>query len=178
MTTHAKASSGSRTTWITPLEVVDVARSIMGGIDLDACTTEENAAYHGIETFFTRKHDGLARPWPPGLRVWLNPPYGRDIADWMGKASAYCEDDGGTCIALVPPNVDTAWFRCCHRWPLAFWRGRVRFHVSPGVPGESPTQGNTLVLMGRIDIGRATDVLRGIADVWVPMHAFELRRAS
>jgi phage N-6-adenine-methyltransferase len=48
---------------------------------LDACATPENAK---CDRYFTPADDGLAQTWTG--RVWMNPPYGREIASWMQKA--------------------------------------------------------------------------------------------
>ena len=49
--------------------------------DLDVCATQENAK---CKRYYTPKQDGLSQPWD-GI-CWCNPPYGRDIGQWVRKA--------------------------------------------------------------------------------------------
>ena len=71
------------------------------------------------------KQDMLVEPWPQ--RVFCNPPYGREIVRWIGKAvseHANCE----IIVLLLPARTDTAWF---HDYlagaELRFIRGRLHF---------------------------------------------------
>lgn len=52
--------------------VIDAARRVLGGIDLDPCSCEEANVVVGAKQFFTRRDDGLRQEWRG--RVWLFPP--------------------------------------------------------------------------------------------------------
>lgn len=72
---------------------------------LDVCATPQNAK---CTRFFTKEIDGLAQSWY-GETVYCNPPYGRDIAKWVKKASdEVCTRHGGgghsCCYAPARPN--------------------------------------------------------------------------
>lgn len=59
----------------TPVEYIEAARVVMGGIDLDPATTAiVNRELVKSFDYFTEEEDGLARNW--WGRVWLNPPGG------------------------------------------------------------------------------------------------------
>ena len=62
-----------------------------------------------------------------GQTVWLNPPYGRTIGQWVRKA--YEESrQGATVVCLLPARTDTAWFHeYCLQGEIVFIRGRLRF---------------------------------------------------
>ena len=65
----------------TPHRIVDAARSLMGGIDMDPATCKQaNDEIVRAPLFFTKESDGLLHNW--GGRVWLNPPGGK-----VGNAS-------------------------------------------------------------------------------------------
>lgn len=64
-----------------------------------------------------------------GYTVYMNPPYGRHISDWVKKASEECTKPGTTVVALIPARTDTKWF-----WDyvlpyadIRFIKGRLRF---------------------------------------------------
>lgn len=102
--------------WATPLDVVQE----YGEFDLDPCATPENTK---APRYFTREQDGLAQEWTG--RVWMNPPYGREIGKWVAKA-ATC---GTEVVCLLPARTDTAWFHdyCAKSGEVWFRRGRIKF---------------------------------------------------
>lgn len=79
----------------------------------------------GIQ-WFSEADQGLWQPWSG--RVFVNPPYGRAIADWMRKISLE-RDRCEVIVALVPSRTDSAWWHD-HAMPadeIRFIRGRLRF---------------------------------------------------
>jgi len=106
--------------WETPQDFFDRLNEEFG-FTLDVCATAENAK---CEKFFTKEEDGLRQDWD-GETCWMNPPYGRMVADWMRKAY----QSNATVVALVPARTDTHWF---HNWvyykaDLRFVKGRLKF---------------------------------------------------
>lgn len=59
--------------------------------------------------------------------IFLNPPYGRAIKDFMRKADEEAKQ-GAKIVALVPARTDTAWWHnyCIHH-EIRFIRGRLKF---------------------------------------------------
>jgi hypothetical protein len=60
----------------------------------------------------------------------MNPPYGREIGNWMKKA--YEESlQGATVVCLVPSRTDTQWWwnTAMNVWPngIRFIKGRLKF---------------------------------------------------
>ncbi len=134
--------------WYTPPHIV---RSL-GGFDLDPCAPvlPPNNAYLSGTVFnhpkygsfedsrarapfgpfrfsdfrYTTEEGGLDKDWEG--RVWMNPPYGRQMAAWMKKLSLHSNG-----IALVFARTETqAFFN--HVWGKAsgmfFFKGRLKFH--------------------------------------------------
>lgn len=90
---------------------------------LDVCADDQN---HKCEKYYTKADDGLKNSWEGS--VFMNPPYGREIAKWIWKAyseRANCK----TIVMLVPARTDTSWFHdyIYHEAEIRFLRGRVRF---------------------------------------------------
>ena len=119
--------------WSTPQDFYDKLDREWGFL-LDVCATRENAK---APIYFTQEQDGLAKDWahvikangyPGRKRVWMNPPYGREIGKWMKKAHEEAQK-GLTVVCLVPARTDTKWWHD-HVWGHAtveFVRGRLKF---------------------------------------------------
>ena len=107
--------------WATPQAFFDKLNAVHG-FTLDACATHENAK---CQFYFTKEVDGLSKKW--NGTVWMNPPYGREIGDWMRKA--YESSLGGaTVVCLVPARTDTAWWHdYAMKGEIDFIRGRLKF---------------------------------------------------
>ena len=119
--------------WATPQALFDSLDKEFS-FTLDPCASPENAK---CAKFYTKEQDGLAQPWA-GERVFLNPPYGREAANWIAKAyfeSQYAE----VIVALLPVRSDTAWFHdfVYDKAEIRFLRGRVNFIGPNGTPGTA-----------------------------------------
>jgi phage N-6-adenine-methyltransferase len=119
MSVHFSSASDD---WATPQDYFDTVSAEHGPFDLDVCASESNAK---APRYFTRETNGLAQPWVG--TVWMNPPYGREIGEWVHKAHA-SSLTGAKVVCLVPARTDTAWW---HEWAMkgdiTFIRGRLKF---------------------------------------------------
>jgi site-specific DNA-methyltransferase (adenine-specific) len=108
--------------WATPQDFFDKLNFIYS-FTLDPCSTKDNAK---CSHFFTEQDNGLNQDWA-GHRVFMNPPYGRTIGQWMKKA--YEESlKGALVVCLVPARTDTAWWHnFAIKGDIEFLRGRLRF---------------------------------------------------
>lgn len=111
--------------WATPQDFFDELDGEFN-FTLDPCATKENAK---CVKFFTREDDGLKQSWE-GERVFMNPPYGREIGKWMKKA--YEESiKGSLVVCLVPARTDTRWWHdyAMKAWPhgIRLLKGRLKF---------------------------------------------------
>lgn len=115
--------NGSGREWTTPPEVFDPLNADFR-FTLDPCATAQNAK---CSKFYTEADDGLTKSWA-GERVFMNPPYGREIYAWTRKARE--EAKAGTLVVgLLPASCDLAWWHEDVEGLAAikFIRGRVRF---------------------------------------------------
>lgn len=107
--------------WATPQDFFNKLNSVFN-FTLDVCANHENAK---CERYFTEEQDGLKQEWS-GV-CWMNPPYGREIIDWVKKA-AEAASNGHTVVALVPVRTDARWFQdYCLGRETHFIRGRLKF---------------------------------------------------
>lgn len=115
--------SSESTEWATPPELFDKLNARFS-FTLDPASTESNAL---CQKFYTIAQDGLSQSWK-GERVFLNPPYGRQIGAWCRKACV--ESEGGALVVgLLPARTDTGWW---HEYiqgkaQVVFLRGRIKF---------------------------------------------------
>lgn len=105
--------------WATPQDFFDQLNNEFG-FDLDVCALPENAK---CDRYYTPNDDGLKHEWT-GV-CWCNPPYGRQIGQWIKKAY----DSKCTVVMLLPARTDTAWFHdyIYGKAEIRFVRGRLKF---------------------------------------------------
>jgi len=116
-------TSSKDMTWPTPQVWFDYL-DLEFDFTLDPCCEHETAK---CARYYTPVEDGLARSWQDE-RVFMNPPYGRDLSAWMRKAYEEARDNGALVVCFVPARVDTQWW---HRYAakateIRFPVGRVR----------------------------------------------------
>ncbi len=108
--------------WATPKDLFDSLDNEFH-FTLDPCTTPENAK---CTQYFTPEINGLTQDWGSHI-VFMNPPYGRTISQWVIKA--YRESlMEATVVCLLPARTDVSWWwDYCMKGEIRFIRGRVKF---------------------------------------------------
>jgi site-specific DNA-methyltransferase (adenine-specific) len=120
--------------WYTPKEVFEPLHKEFN-FTLDPCCTKYSAK---CKKFYTEDDDGLSKDWSEDT-VFVNPPYGRQIKDWVKKS--YTESKkGATVVMLIPARTDTSYW---HDYifnkasDIRFIRGRIKFERQDGTLGDS-----------------------------------------
>src|SRR4051812_22819928 len=121
--------------WRTPRGVFDELHDEFD-FTVDGCSTDENAL---LDSHWTERDEPLLRSWA-GERVFINPPYGRQIARWMEKAWTE-QNEAQVIVALVPSRTDTGWW---HDYVLGaaeirFGKGRLTFVGDSKNPAPFPS---------------------------------------
>ena len=93
----------------TPSDIIESARALMGGIDLDPASDALFNTVVKAETYFTEQDNGFTRPWHG--RVLLNPPGG--LCDDVGKRILMSKGHG-----YVYPDGKPA---LSHHSAMAWW---------------------------------------------------------
>ena len=122
MNTELMFSSKDQT-WETPLELFNRLDKEFN-FTLDPCCTEETAK---CKKYYTPTENGLIQDWQNEI-VFMNPPYGREISDWLKKA--YEESLKGTLVVcLIPSRTDTKYWHdyCMKASEIRFIKGRLKF---------------------------------------------------
>ena len=137
----AAALTSDREDWETPQALFDKLDADWH-FTLDPCATPENAK---CSRFYTKEEDGLSKSWE-GEVVFCNPPYGRNIKEWVKKAA----EENADVVMLIPARTDTSYFHdyIYNKARIEFIRGRLKFE-SGGVPGNSAPFPSMLVYFER-----------------------------
>lgn len=99
------------------------------------------------EHHYTVENSGLEHSWE-GETVFCNPPYGRNIGDWIRKASQEASKPDTLVVLLVPARTDTRWFQnhILHRAEVRFLPGRLKYEVN-GQAGEAAPFPSMIAIM-------------------------------
>lgn len=110
--------------WATPQAFFDRLNAEFN-FTLDPCSDGTNAK---CQRYFTAEEDGLAQSWANEI-VFMNPPYGRVIGDWIRKAYESAENDNTTVVALIPARTDTKYWHdyVMKADEIRLVRGRLKF---------------------------------------------------
>ena len=112
--------------WATPQDFFDKLNDEFH-FTLDPCADEYN---HKCEKYYTKEIDGLSKIWFYET-VFCNPPYGKEIGEWVKKCYWSSKIDHSTCVMLLPARTDTKWFHdYIYNKPNAeirFLKGRLKF---------------------------------------------------
>ena len=140
--------------WETPRDLFDALWEEFGGFDLDPCCRPyQYTAQRVLQAGGTIRtpgggydkeglygpEDGLTGAW--GGKVYMNPPYGREIVPWIEKAVREVENGNAELVVgLLPVRTDTRWWQNYilrrvpieagyypHTAEVRFIKGRLRF---------------------------------------------------
>ena len=123
--------------WTTPKDLFDKLNAIHK-FDIDAAASRDNylcPEWFGLDHEDPERRDGLTASWGFG-HVYLNPPYGRVIKDWVLKAFEHSD----LVVMLLPARTDTKWFHeiIFPNAEVEFLKGRLKFGDSTtGAPFPS-----------------------------------------
>jgi DNA N-6-adenine-methyltransferase (Dam) len=134
--------------WYTPPEIIEAARAVMGGIDLDPASCEQANEIVQATQYFSEKDNGLGRPWHG--RVFVNPPFAHPAVKYFAEQLLESLETGDIEQAVWLSNacVDVGWWqRLAAKGISCFHRGRIRFY-GPFDKGQSPTLGQTIIYLG------------------------------
>lgn len=144
---HVANNSGVNE-WYTPKEYLDLARAVMGGIDLDPASSD--AAQKAVQAgqYFTAENSGLDHEWEG--RVWMNPPYSSALVKEFSRKICHSAKVTQAMI-LVNNATETDWFQAmtARAEAVLFPSKRIKFIDVDGNPSGAPLQGQALIYFGK-----------------------------
>ena len=139
--------NGNGREWETPPELFKLLDDEFH-FTLDPCATEQNAK---VGYFFTEQDSGLVADWGRD-RVFMNPPYGRELLRWVEKAKESAKA-GALVVGLLPAATDSAWWHdhVVGSAEVRYLRKRPRFliYTETGTKWNSPFQPCVVVVWKR-----------------------------
>jgi len=123
-TTQGVMFSSKSNDWATPQDFYNQLDAEFG-FTLDPCASQASAK---CSSFYTADDDGLSKDWG-GQTVFMNPPYGRKIGNWIQKAYEEGEKSNTRVVALIPARTDTKYWHnyCMKATEIRFVKGRLKF---------------------------------------------------
>lgn len=156
--------------WYTPAEYADMAREVMGSIDLDPASCDEANKVVRASAYYTKEDDGLTKVWKGNL--WVNPPYSRDLMPAFVEKlkQSFINGDVDSAILLSHNNTDTAWFHSLASVASAicFPKKRIKFYRGEEI--AAPTNGQAFFYLGD-NAGAFADIFGSVGFVVEPIPA-------
>ena len=153
------------TEWYTPPYIIEMAREVMGSIDLDPFSSAKANEIVKAKRYFTIADDGLYnRIWKGN--VWMNHPFGRKLNKLaiekltnqyiMGHITQSC------CITFA--STSEKWFRPLLDFPQCYIYGRINYLLPNGQVKKGVTKGSVVTYMGN-NVDKFTNVFSKIGRV-------------
>ena len=122
--------------WETPQFLFDELHAKYN-FTIDVASSGENAK---VDNYYTEEDDALKKKWEG--RVFVNPPYGREIKHWVKKAYEESLKHYNECVVmLIPSRTDTTYW---HDYifgkakDIEFIKGRLKFELNGKPSGPAP----------------------------------------
>lgn len=143
---HVSYNSGNNE-WYTPSEYIELARRVMGSINLDPASSDKAQEVVQAEKYYTAENDGLSQKWCGN--IWLNPPYSSELITKFTEKFISEFENIEQAIILVNNATETEWFSklVSKADAVCFPKGRVKFYAPNGEVG-APLQGQALLYYG------------------------------
>lgn len=136
------------TEYYTPSFIIEAAREVMGGIDLDPASSAAANERVKATNYYTERDDGLTRQWHG--RVWLNHPFTRVgnplwirklITEFLAeRCTAFC------CITYA--CTSEAWFEPLHHSAQCYLIPRTNYYLPDGSLKRGVTKGSVVSYSG------------------------------
>ena len=113
--------------WYTPPYIIDLAREVLGHINVDPASNLIAQEWIKADTFFTEDTNGLDKPWKG--KIWVNPPYSSSLIKKFTKKflDEYINGNMVEGIMLTNQGTDTQFNIPLQKGLQAYTNGRISF---------------------------------------------------
>lgn len=134
--------------WYTPGWIIDLAKEVLGRIDLDPASNNIANMTVLAHDFYTKETDGLKCPW--NGQVWCNPPYSPALikkftAKFLEEYESGNMKEG---IILTNSGTDTLWNIPLAKGVQAYTLGRISFLMPDGSEKGKGSRGSVFTYFG------------------------------
>lgn len=154
----SKPGSKSKTSrdsdsWFTPSLYTDMAREVMGDIDLDPFSSKVANEHVKAKRYFDVTSDAFKQKWFQDQgRVFMNPPYGRKLIDAAVDIflTNIANDSISQAVVLVNNATETRWFHALLSYSdaICFPDRRIAFETDGGKHVSGNTRGQVFFYFG------------------------------
>lgn len=166
-------TSSEHNEWLTPSKYVEMAREVMGSIDVDPASSDQAQEWIRAKNYYTIENDGLSHNWPGN--VWLNPPYGKTgnrsnqdiwINDYLFARYDWGEINSGIALAKSVPGYE--WYEAALDNANAYCMARDRIYFISAFSGKrgQAKAGSTFLYFGS-DVAKFRSVFGEIGRVYI-----------
>ena len=134
--------------WYTPDYWLDLAREVLGTIELDPASCLIANQRVRAENYFSEKSDGLTKEWKG--KVWCNPPYSAVLIKKFTK-KFFDEYEKGNItegIMLTNSGTDTLWNQNICKGIQVYTIGRISFIQPDGTMKATGSRGQCFTYVG------------------------------
>jgi phage N-6-adenine-methyltransferase len=134
--------------WYTSPEIVELAREVLGTIDLDPASCDFANKTVKAEKFYTEENSGLDKAW--NGKVWCNPPYSAKLLKHFTAKflQEYKNGNMSEGIMLTNSGTDTMWSVPLREGVQAYTEGRVSFMLTDGSYKGKGSRGSCFTYLG------------------------------
>lgn len=181
--------------WYTDQRIIEAAREVMGGIDLDPASDVTGNARVRANYYFDEQGDGLSKPWTG--RVWMNHPFSRPENPCKSNCrKKICKDRGHHVSEYQPGNEDwinnlvyeyllgevteaccitfaatsEAWFQPLAHYPQCYLSPRTNYYDGGGNRVRGVTKGSVVTYLGP-NVHKFAEVFRQFGTIKIDYFA-------
>jgi ParB family chromosome partitioning protein len=137
-----------KTEYYTDAAILESARRVLGGIDLDPASSAVANEVIRAGRFYSREQDGLKQHWSG--KVWMNHPFQKGVNKlWIRKlVESFKRGDVTAAICICYASTSEGWFQPLLQFPQCFPPRRPNYFLPDGTKKSGVTKGSVITYMG------------------------------
>lgn len=149
MTAHQLINQDSgNTEYYTDREIVESARRVLGGFDLDPASSLIANKIVKAAKFYSVEDDGLKHIWAG--KVWMNHPFQKGLNKaWIRKlVDSFSEGRVTAAVCICYASTSEGWFQPLLQFPQCFPPRRTQYFLPDGTKKQGVTKGSVITYLG------------------------------